>query len=450
MLFQISVDMVLKPPNFDSKSHFLAMQYYGIPCSPTAAARTVGGELHGETRQETIRRRRLQSTYYASQGRQSHTGSLWSKATSGSPVLTRTTTRTNISLPALDVIPEDDFLSTGLETSMADHSYSISWGVVINCCHSHQKRDRHPSQPDLNSKVRSASMQDLTDAFFFTDLEPHLPTRGTCNPLALIADLQVNGTIDRGAELGVMEGTAGLQARRIFSNPVYEIEKAKREKEAQDERQDHTVPPNMTYPEAKRPATKTESVNIPPSHISGSSPKQPLRAIQTLPVGIVQRDVGDGSVSGKSYDILDIGDSSTKALDIPERLSIISQQEEDLEAQVSVSVPTSSQTTEVSANSAVSVSARDTTVIHAQRMKAHLKSIVSTGSEQTVKELRLRFESSPPPSSPPATTSPPYTSSSAVSTTGRRLSCDNSDSGRESMVFEHELISPTAIASITS
>ena len=97
---------------------------------------------------------------------------------------------------------------------------------------------------------------------FFTDLEPHPPTRSTCNPLALIADLQVNGTIDHGAEQGVMEGTAGLQARRIFSNPVYEIEKAKREKEAQDERQDHTVPPNMTYPEAKRPATKTESVNI--------------------------------------------------------------------------------------------------------------------------------------------------------------------------------------------
>ena len=440
--------MVLKPPNFDSKSHF---QYYCILCSSIAAARTVGGELHGETREETIRRRRLQSTHYASQGRQSHTGSLWSKATSGIPVLTRTTTRTNISLPTLDVIPEDDFLSTGLETSMADHSTHIpsagelSSTVVIP----HQKRDRHPSQPDLNSKVRSASMQDLTDAFF-TDLEPHPPIRGTCNPLALIADLQVNGTIDRGAELGVMEGTAGLQARRIFSNPVYEIEKAKREKEAQDERQDHTFPPNMTYPEAKRPATKTESVNIPPSHISDSSPKQPLRATQTLPVGIVQKDVGDGSVSGKSFDKLDIGDSSTKALDIPERLSIISQQEEDLEAQVSVSVPTSSQTTEVSANSAVSVSARDTTVIHAQRMKAHLKSIVSTGSEQTVKELRLRFESSPPPSSPPATTSAPYTFSSAVSTTGRRLSCDNSDSGRESMVFEHELISPTAIASITS
>ena len=330
---------------------------------------------------------------------------------------------------------------------MADHSTHIpsagelSSTVVIP----HQKRDRHPSQPDLNSKVRSASMQDLTDAFF-TDLEPHPPTRGTCNPLALIADLQVNGTIDRGAELGVMEGTAGLQARRIFSNPVYEIEKAKQEKEAQDERQDHTVPLNMTYPEAKRQATKTESVNIPPSHISGSSPKQPLRATRTLPVGNVQKNAGDSSVSGRSFDKLDVDYSDTKALGVPERLSIISQQE-DFEAQVSVSVPTSSQTNEVSANSAVSVSARDTTVVHPQRTNT---SVVSTGSEQTVKELRLRFESSPPPSSPPATTSAPYTSSSAVSTTGRRLSCDNSDSGRESMVFEHELISPTAIASITS
>ena len=333
---------------------------------------------------------------------------------------------------------------------MADHSTHIpsagelSSTVVIP----HQKRDRHPSQPDLNSKVRSASMQDLTDAFF-TDLDPHPPTRGTCNPLALIADLQVNGTIDRGAELGVIEGTAGLQARRIFSNPVYEIEKAKREKEAQDERQDHTVPLNMTYPEAKRQATKTESVNIPPSHISGSSPKQPLRATRTLPVGNVQKNAGDSSVLGISFDKLDVDYSDTKALGVPERLSIISR-EEDLETQVSVSVPTSSQTTEVSANSTVSVSARNTTVVHTQRTKTDLKSIVSTGSEQTVKELRLRFESSPPPSSPPATTSAPYTSSSTVSTTGRRLSCDNSDSGRESMVFEHELISPTAIASITS
>ena len=204
----------------------------------------------------------------------------------------------------------------------------------------------------------------MTDSFFFTDLNPHSPISGTCNPLALIADLQVNGTIDRGIELGVMEGTAGLQARRIFSNPVYEIKKAKREKEAQHERQDHIVPPNMTYTEAKRPATKTESVNIPPSHISGSSPKQPFRAMQTLPVGIAQKNAGEEG-EGISFDKLDVDYSDTKTLDIPERLSIISRQE-DLEAQVSASVPTSSQTTEVSANSAVSVSARDTTVVHTQ------------------------------------------------------------------------------------
>lgn len=336
----------------------------------------------------------------------------------------------------LDVIPEDDFLSTGLETSMADHSTHIpsagelSSTVVIP----HQGRDRHPSQPDLNSKMRSASMQDLTDAFF-AEAEPRPPPRGTCNPLAFVADLQENGTIDRSAELGVMEAAAGLQARRIYSNPVYEIEKAKREKEARDERQDRTAPSNNIVPGKKRPAAKTESLNIP---ISESVPKQPLRETKTLPVGIVQQDVQDSRVSGNELDKI--------ALEVPNRLPTISHEGD----QVSVSVPTSSQMTEVSANTAITVSVRDTTVPHPQRTKANIQSIISTGSEQTVQELRLRFESSPPPSSPPATTSVPYASSSSVSTTGRHLSCDNSDSGRESMVFEHELNSPTAIDSVTS
>lgn len=319
---------------------------------------------------------------------------------------------------------------------MPDHSTHIpsagelSSTVVIP----HQGRDRHPSQPDLNSKVRSASMQDLTDAFF-AEAEPRPPPRGTCNPLAFIADLQENGTIDRSAELGVMEAAAGLQARRIYSNPVYEIEKAKREKEARDERQDRTAPSNIIVPGKKRPAAKTESLNIP---ISESIPKQPLRETKTLPVGIVQQDVQDSRVSGNELDKI--------ALEVPNRLPTISHEGD----QVSVSVPTSSQTTEVSANTAITVSVRDTTVPHPKRTKANIQSIISTGSEQTVQELRLQFESSPPPSSPPATTSVPYASSSSVSTTGRRLSCDNSDSGRESMVFEHELNSPTAIDSVTS
>ena len=319
---------------------------------------------------------------------------------------------------------------------MADHSTHIpsagelSSTVVIP----HQGRDRHPSQPDLNSKVRSASMQDLTDAFF-AEAEPRPPPRGTCNPLAFIADLQENGTIDRSAELGVMEAAAGLQARRIYSNPVYEIEKAKREKEARDERQDRTAPSNIIVPGKKRPAAKTEPLNIP---ISESIPNQPLRETKTLPVGIVQQDVQDSRVSGNELDEI--------ALEVPNRLPTISHEGD----QVSVSVPTSSQTTEVSANTAITVSVRDTTVTHPQRTKTNIQSIISTGSEQTVQELRLRFESSPPPSSPPATTSVPYASSSSVSTTGRRLSCDNSDSGRESMVFEHELNSPTAIDSVTS
>ena len=319
---------------------------------------------------------------------------------------------------------------------MADHSTHIpsagelSSTVVIP----HQGRDRHPSQPDLNSKMRSASMQDLTDAFF-AEAEPRPPPRGTCNPLAFVADLQENGTIDRSAELGVMEAAAGLQARRIYSNPVYEIEKAKREKEARDERQDRTAPSNNIVPGKKRPAAKTESLNIP---ISESVPKQPLRETKTLPVGIVQQDVQDSRVSGNELDKI--------ALEVPNRLPTISHEGD----QVSVSVPTSSQTTEVSANTAITVSVQDTTVTHPQRTRANIQSIISTGSEQTVQELRLRFESSPPPSSPPATTSVPYASSSSVSTTGRHLSCDNSDSGRESMVFEHELNSPTAIDSVTS
>lgn len=125
---------------------------------------------------------------------------------------------------------------------------------------------------------------------------------------------------------------------------MYEIEKAKRE--AQDERQDRTAPSNIIVPGKKRPAAKTESLNIP---ISESIPNQPLRETKTLPVGIVQQDVQDSRVSGNELDEI--------ALEVPNRLPTISHEGD----QVSVSVPTSSQTTEVSANTAITVSVRDTT-----------------------------------------------------------------------------------------
>ena len=322
---------------------------------------------------------------------------------------------------------------TGNFNGWSFHTYPVSWRVVINRCHSPpgQGPTSQSAWPKLKGALSFNARPDW--CFFFANVEPCPPPRGTCNPLAFIADLQENGTIDHSAELGVMEAAAGLQARWIYSNPVYEIEKAKRE--AQDERQDRTAPSNIIVPGKKRPAAKTESLNIP---IKDSIPNQPLRETKTLPVGIVQQDVQDSRVSGNELDKI--------ALEVPNRLPTISHEGD----QVSVSVPTSSQTTEVSANTAITVSVRDTTVPHPQRTKANIQSIISTGSEQTVQELRLRFESSPPPSSPPATTSVPYASSSSVSTTGRRLSCDNSDSGRESMVFEHELNSPTAIDSVTS
>ena len=394
-----------------------------------AGARAVGGELHGETRQEAIRRRRLESSRYASQGRQSQAGSIWSKATSGIPILTRTTTRTNISLPSLDVIPEDDFLSTGMETSVAEHSTHIasagelSSTVVIP----HQGRDKHSSQLDLNSKLQSASMQELTDAFL-ADLEPRPPPRGTRNPLALITEFQEGQITDRSMELGIMEASAGLQTGRVYSNPVYEIEKAKREKEAEEHRQ------NLASD-----IDRNDSTDLLPS-------KRPSESESTS-------HVVNGLVSGKGFDEVDAplrsDDFNMRVQEVPNhttRLSISSQQE-DMDAQVAVNVCSSLQSTAEESATA------DTTAAHSQKTQPYLLSIVSTGSERTVKEIRLRFESasatSPSPS-PTATSAPyssstaPYTSSSAISTSGRRSSCDNSDSGRESMVFEPELIVPSS------
>ena len=326
---------------------------------------------------------------------------------------------------------------------MAEHSTHVasagelSSTVIIP----HQGRDRHSSQLELNSKMmHSASMQDITDAFL-ADL-PRPPPRGTRNPLALITEFQEDATADRGTELGFMEASAGLQAGRVYSNPVYELEKAKREKEAVYHRRSPATSVNLNDSTdlllpSERPS---ESESIPsPSYM--------------LPINTPEHVVG-GVVSGKGSDEVDTsvgsGVSNLRALEVPNhttRLSVSSQQE-DLEAPVTVSDRRSSQSTaEESAISAAAV----TTAAHPQTAQPYIMNIVSTGSEQTVKEIRLRFESIPAPSPSPTATSAPYTSSSTVvSTSGRRSSCDNSDSGRESMVFEQELIVPSSTDSATA
>jgi len=294
----------------------------------------------------------------------------------------------------------------------------------------HQGRDKHCSQLDINSKLQSASMQELTDAFL-ADLEPRPPPRGTRNPLALITEFQEGQITDRSMELGIMEASAGIQAGRVYSNPVYEIEKAKREKEAEEHRQ------NLATDIDRNDST---------DHLLPS--KRPSESESTS-------HMVNGLVSGKGFDDVDTpfrsDDFNMRVQEVPKhttRLSISSQQE-DMDAQVAVNVCSSLQSTAEGSATA----AADTTAAHSQKTQPYLLSIVSTGSERTVKEIRLRFESasatSPSPS-PTATSAPyssstaPYTSSSAISTSGRRSSCDNSDSGRESMVFEPELIVPSS------
>ena len=137
------------------------------------------------------------------------TESLWSRATSGLPVLTRTTGQTRVSLQGeLEVIQEVDYLYSPNESTIDEHSTFIpsvgelASSVIIP----HQKRDKNSSETDLNRHHlrQTASLDNLGDGLLsdFGISDNHQP--GVLNPI--VTELNENMSLsEHGSELESIE-----------------------------------------------------------------------------------------------------------------------------------------------------------------------------------------------------------------------------------------------------
>lgn len=147
----------------------------------------------------------------------------------GLPVLANTT---HISLDLLPQLDEEEFLSTIQEESIGDHSTYIpsvgelSSTVVIP----HQAQETYERTPKLGRKqAKVSSEHNLTDI----TPSPVQKHPGSSNPLATVVDIQGESVVTqqkprRFPPLEAIDAEE-LDAGKIYNNPVYEMEKKKRD-----------------------------------------------------------------------------------------------------------------------------------------------------------------------------------------------------------------------------
>ena len=258
----------------------------------------------------------MRERHYGSQSDRSMNGSLWS-ANTRLPVLTHTTA---VSTELLSQLEEGEVLSTiPEESSMCDHSTYIpsvgelSSTVVIP----HQARENYGSgTPKLDQKrPMTSSEHNLADpgAYDRSPVEKHA---GSHNPLAIIADIQGESAVTEQRRLQKrfppLEAIdpLDLETGRVYNNPVYVMEKEKREHNpirmsrsspfsllrtslktkhshslGLDSVTEHT--PKSSTGERSRLAPTKKPVETtrssPLAFLRGSKKKQRLRATNTLP-----------------------------------------------------------------------------------------------------------------------------------------------------------------------
>lgn len=179
----------------------------------------------------------MQQMKYGSHSNHSMSGSLWS-GQAGQPVLTNTT---HLSLDLLHQLEEGDYLSCIQEESINDHSTFIpSVGELSSTAViPHQAREGYMTDtPEIeHSPPRHSSEHNLTDLQHTETTPSDKHAAGSHNPLAIVADLEGESAIteQRRARnhfppletLDPQDPTTG----KVYNNPVYEMEKRKREKE---------------------------------------------------------------------------------------------------------------------------------------------------------------------------------------------------------------------------
>ena len=429
--------------------------------------------------------RNYDASRYGSHGKLSVAGSLWSRGSSGVPVLTR---QTNISLPDLNRIHHDVYLSTIQEVAVSDHStYVPSAGELASTVIiPDQARDRHPSHSDSNThrNRRSVSFEDMGGTFLH-DLGPTgNPPPGSHNLLAYVVDMEEDGVFvdsDRIRELGAAEAGTSLDMGKVYGNPVYEFEKARRGEGGGHQRGNVTpstddggstealIPQGVirkttSFTESPllrvHPSQKTEpsrrSLNLRRTYDTSESMKKPREMTEMTLTEGEDTALTDDEVDRvfEEVDVLvraavsDTRRLQTTALDRSERTSkkgVKDQTSNQTPAINRLSQETATQFHDkISPSYSQPIVDQSNTQTHMNRQththrQTDTQSIPAvTGSPQGVQDLKSRFEAMSPTS--PTSPSDPITSSG----TGRRLSTDNSDSGRESMIFDHD-ISTTAI-----
>ena len=367
---------------------------------------------------------------------------------------------------SLPDITEVEFDSTvAMETSFADYSTHVasagelSSTVVISL----QARGKleGPQNP------RSSSLQNVAGDYYM-DLEQESSTVSTgVNPLAVLARFHgEDDIVDRGQELARTEEEVGLRPAKVYSNPVYEIEQTRRSKlNTNGLMLAASSNDNLTLVSRKVLLSPTRSLNLPPtppSSDNGFSPTQPLLRMtpspsqlkppkpKSFPFNIGGRSSSNAAV-GSNANQSNANPSDTLLLKLSKpsnikRTMIAGDSEveksEAIQSQFSAGHSVPDQVKEIEASS--------------ETVPPNLKRtpVVAASTNVTVDRLKQRYESPSPPTSPHTPTSTTLTPSHTSSSNRRKDSIENSDSGRESMVLEHDtnqnhpVFEPTTITMI--
>ena len=476
----------------------------------TDSARNVGGELHGETRSLALRKRRLDESHYSSSKHSQTPAPPSTRTHTTSPH----TNHTKVSPETELLHDSNEFLVTSLlESSVEVHSTHVpsagelSSSVVIP----HQARDRQSPRTTEELRKKDARFWVSVEDFTVIDYEPR-PPPGSLNPLALIANAEGESAVrsplslsSRGSEVDteslLRPSSAGKSGRldwnlepKTDSIPLAGGSARAQSPLATAQGSNEVLQLGKPLKKPVRAASMEESPSV--AATSGSGPKRPLRAVITLPPMLPSGEAGlesnemrkktsakeeaailpathekkeevaifvgeqlqdcfdavEGLVQNTLSDagIAPIPDSRTELSTVHSQTEYgmeseiqrsHSQAEYDMESdtqrshsQAEYDMESDSQTSHSQANGSLSVSEILPVYWQAKVNNLKMSLVAETGTEHT--ELKRENEA-------------PVLASDSLEP--RRLSAaDNSDSGRESMVFEQEVNSSSVAIGIES
>lgn len=271
------------------------------------SARNVGGELHGETRSLALRKRRLDESHYSS-SKHSHTPAPPSNHTQ---TVSPYTNHSKLSPATGQLHDSNEYLIPSLlENSVEVHSTHVpsagelSSSVIIPL----QARDRQSPRTMEERQKKDMRFWASVEDFAVMDYVPQ-PPPGSLNPLALIANAEGESAVrsplslsSRGSEVDTESllrlGSAGKGKRldRSLEPKTDSVPlagggaRAPSPLSVQVHSSNKVLQLGKPVKKPVRAASMEESV----AASSGPSPKRPLRAAITVPPTLPSREVGSG------------------------------------------------------------------------------------------------------------------------------------------------------------